>query len=285
MEKNYYEILGIDRNANSTQIRKAYRAMQLKYHPDKNNKDNETYYTDIVTTLNNAYETLSDEKLRAEYDSKTFGTNNPKNINLDVPDGMDEIITFFMNKFSPMMQKLNKPPPIILSISLDLEDVLNNILQPFEIERWIYDESTKEKIKEKATIYVKIPMGVDHEEIIIEKDKGNVLSENNKGDVKIIVNIKPNPLFKRDGLNLIYHHTVTLKESLCGFSFELNHLNGKKYNISTQSGCMVKPNYCQTYNDMGITRDNITGKLIITFDIIYPDKLTDEQIQQLNIIL
>jgi molecular chaperone DnaJ len=65
MKKDYYEVLGVDRNASSDDIKKAYRKLALKYHPDKNH---DTKATEIFREINEAYSVLSDPDKRSQYD-------------------------------------------------------------------------------------------------------------------------------------------------------------------------------------------------------------------------
>jgi len=66
--KTYYEIFGIDEHASFDEIKKAYRKLVFKYHPDKNKGG--TRYTEILKTLNHIYETLSDPVKRKLYDDE-----------------------------------------------------------------------------------------------------------------------------------------------------------------------------------------------------------------------
>merc|ERR1711982_100894 len=66
-EKNYYKILGVSRNANKKEIKKAYRELALKWHGDKNKDDPETAETKFQD-ISEAYELLSDEELKGKYD-------------------------------------------------------------------------------------------------------------------------------------------------------------------------------------------------------------------------
>lgn len=70
--KNYYEILGISKSASADEIKKAYRNLAFKYHPDRNSGDKAA--EEKFKEINEAYDVLSDEKKRADYDS--FGTSN-----------------------------------------------------------------------------------------------------------------------------------------------------------------------------------------------------------------
>ena len=72
--KNYYEILGISKSASADEIKKAYRNLAFKYHPDRNSGDK--IAEEKFKEINEAYDVLSDEKKRADYDS--FGTSNSR---------------------------------------------------------------------------------------------------------------------------------------------------------------------------------------------------------------
>ena len=70
-KRDYYEVLGVSRNASLDEIKKAYRKLAIEFHPDKNNgsKRIENKFKNITE----AYNTLSNERERALYDSITFG--------------------------------------------------------------------------------------------------------------------------------------------------------------------------------------------------------------------
>jgi DnaJ family protein A protein 2 len=106
-----------------------------------------------------------------------------------------------------------------------------------------------------------------------------------KGDIKIFVKVVNETLFKRAGLDLIFEKKITLKESLCGFSFEINFINGKNYTLNNNKGNIIPPDYRKIYPNMGLSRGDHKGKLIIHFQIEFPETLTEEQIGKLNEIL
>ena len=66
MAENYYDVLGVDKNASAEEIKKAYRAKAFKYHPDRNAGDKEA--EDMFKKIGEAYSVLSDEKKKADYD-------------------------------------------------------------------------------------------------------------------------------------------------------------------------------------------------------------------------
>ena len=75
------------------------------------------------------------------------------------------------------------------------------------------------KEMEKEKLYVKINKGVDTGEIIMIKDKGNIINERLKGDIKLFIKVENKTAMKREGLNLKLKKEITLKQSLTGFKF------------------------------------------------------------------
>jgi DnaJ-class molecular chaperone len=306
-KETYYSVLGVNENASHDEIKKAYRSLSLKYHPDKNNNNENV---DKFHKISEAYEILGDETKRQEYnmslkspfgdnDNFHFGNidelfntifrqngfqmgrnhNDPFSQNINTPN-----IRIFNTGFpSGNFQTMHKAVPIIQNIKLTMEHVLNGTQIPIEIERWIIENNNK--VFEKETLYVNIPKGVDDNEIIILQNKGNVIDEHNKGDVKLFVKIENTTEFIRNGIDLLYNKSISLKESLCGFSFELKYINGKTYTINNTSGNIIQPGYKKVIPEMGLTRELVKGHLIIHFHIIFPEKLEQDKIELLKNIL
>jgi DnaJ-class molecular chaperone len=322
MSENYYNILGVNEKSTKEEIKKAYRSLQMKYHPDKNpgNKDS----MNLTQKINEAYEVLGDEQKRDEYDmtrnNPFMKMNNPfangmgangMGANGMGANGMDsqmeDIISMFFGgggmpfggmpgmppgakihifQGGPPMnfqQAMNKPIPIMKSVQINMEQVFNGGSIPMEIERWILENGTK--VFEKETIYIDIPQGIDDNEMIILRDRGNIISDQCKGDIKVNILVQNNTYFKRSGLDLILDKTISLKDALCGFTFEINYLNGKNYTLNNSKGSIVQPEYKKLYTGMGLKRGEHKGNMIINFHIEFPEKLTEEQIDKLSKIL
>jgi DnaJ-class molecular chaperone len=326
MSENFYEILGVNENASKDEIKKAYRVLQLKHHPDRNKNDPES--VSKSQKISEAWETLGNDEKRKEYDfmrKSPFGkmnmaSNMNMHMNMGVP--LDEIFSTFFggNPFQPQDGKfegakihvfhngvpmnggvsfnggmpfssgipfnfaqLQKPTPIIKTVTISLEQVMTGCTLPVDIERWINENGNK--ISEHETLYINIPKGADDNELIILRDKGNVVNETVKGDVKIFIKVANETDFKRNGLDLIFEKHISLKDALCGFSFQLEHVNGKVYTINNSSGSIVIPEYQKIMPNMGLERETHIGNLIIHFHIDFPEKLNEEQIKQLKNIL
>ena len=132
-------------------------------------------------------------------------------------------------------------------------------------------------------MYIDIPQGIDDGEILIIREKGNIV-DNVKGDVKIFIKIDNDTEFKRSGLDLFYEKTILLKDALCGFSFLLEHLDGKTYTITNTStvGHVICQNYNKIIPNMGLMRDGHLGNLIISFNIKFPEQLSESVLEELR---
>jgi len=166
------------------------------------------------------------------------------------------------------------------TISVPIDKILTGTTIPIDIERWIIEGGNK--VFEHETIYVPVPKGIDEGELIILKEKGNVVNDQSKGDIKINVKIENNTLFQRSGLDLILQKTISIKEAICGFSFELKYITGKTYTINNNAGNIIPNGYRKIIPNMGFSRDEHVGNLIIVFDVKFPEKLPDNVLEELK---
>lgn len=324
MAESFYKILGVSEQATQEEIKRAYRQLSLKSHPDKNPNDSEA--SGRFQKISEAYEILGDVEKRQEYDMVSKnpfarmggmpGGMHPggmshggmgMHVNMDdilqnlfgfggpgmMPPGMGGFppgmmppganIHVFRNGVPININNVQKPQPIIKTISINIEQVMTGANIPVEIERWILENGNK--VFERETIYVTIPKGIDDNEIIMLRDKGNILNEQNKGDIKLFIKVENTTDFKRNGLDLIFQRNISLKEALCGFHFDLKHINGKSYTINNNPGSIVTPAYFKNIPNMGLTRDGHIGNLIITFEVVFPETLNLDTISKLKEIL
>jgi len=183
-----------------------------------------------------------------------------------------------------IFQQMNKPPPIMKNIQITLEQSFNGDSIEIQIEKQAINNGIP--ISEIEPLIITIPKGIDDGEVVILRDQGHMGHHGQRGDIKIIFKVSNDTIFKRQGLDLIYQKKITLKESLCGFSFEIKHLNGKMLSMNnTTNNSIIKPYYKKVVNNMGILKENQTGNLIIEFLVDFPDSLTREQIDVLSSIL
>jgi DnaJ-class molecular chaperone len=343
---NFYEVLGVSNDASESAIKKAYRSLSLKYHPDRNHDDNAK---SKFQAINEAYETLSDQGRRNQYDMELQGGQgfpggfpgqgfpggfpgqgfpggfpgqgfpgpggpfthmNSMNEFSDINNifnmmfgggmpgqgfhgqgfggGMPEIHVFHnggpgINIRTQTFHSTQTPDAITKNIKITIEQSYNGCSVPIDINRYVINNNSKKE--ENESMHINIPPGVNDNEVVTLHGRGNVINGNH-GEVRIQIQITNNTDFVRQGLDLHITKKISLKDSLCGFSLEINHLNGKKMNINnTNNPTVVKPNYKKVVPALGMKRENEVGNLIIEFLVEFPEKFTAEQIEQLSAIL
>tara|TARA_Y100000741_G_scaffold362874_1_gene349705 strand:- start:368 stop:1327 length:960 start_codon:yes stop_codon:yes gene_type:complete len=318
---DYYKVLGVKEDSDQNEIKKAYRKLSLKYHPDKATGDAEKF-----KEINEAFQHLGDTEKRSQYDfmkkNKRMGGNGMPP-GMQFPGGLNEVFNMFFNEGNinegmpfmggptvfpfPGMQQgqvfvngrpinprnlhrmgsfsktFQKPTPIIKHIDISLEQAYIGLKYPLNIERWIKINDVRKIEKEK--VYVDIPQGVDDNEMIILKEQGNELGGVMKGDIKVFIRIKNDTNFVREGLHLRYKNKISLKDALTGFKHDIKHLNGKTYTINNENSLVVQPNSSTVIENMGMKRGEHIGNLIIQFEVEFPRKLTDEQKEKIKEIL
>jgi DnaJ-class molecular chaperone len=312
MSDNFYNVLELDESAGIDEIKKSYRRLSMMYHPDKNKNNPDA--TAKFQKISEAYETLGDAEKKNGYDAMR---NNPfvKMMNGNGPPGQNPMEDLFANLFGGIpfghMQSfgpgqvpspfagnvrifhngvavnpqgfskgIQKPTPIIKTLAIPIDKILTGTTIPVDIERWIIEDGNK--VFENETVYVTVPKGIDEGEIIVLRDKGNVVREDCKGDIKLFIKVENDTEFKRSGLDIILEKTISVKEALCGFTFELKYITGKIYTINNSSGNIIYNGYKKTIPNMGFSRDQHIGNLIIIFNVKFPEKLTEETMDQLK---
>lgn len=320
-KKDFYEVLGVAPNATEPDIKKAYRSLSLKFHPDRNKEDGAT---EKFQDISDAYETLSDSQKRKQYDfQKQFGGMDdnmsfpgqgfsfpggfpfpggirvhhgnmgggdpieeifeqffsggfPGNVHMSTGNRGPPNIRVFHNGRDVFMNKKQKPQVVKKTINISLEAVFHGTQIEYEIDRGT-------NMKEKSKIH--IPKGIKHGEKLLLSEKG-VIENNMKGDLEITILIDEHPKFIRKENDLIYKAQITLKEALCGFVLEINHINGKTIRMSNNNQVIV-PGYKRVINSLGMEIHNSDekGNLIVEFEISFPTKIDEELRKQLSEIM
>jgi len=182
---------------------------------------------------------------------------------------------------SPTVRVYQVPETIVKTVSLTLEQCYNGCSIPLEIDRQVPDNDI---IKiERETIHAQIPKGVLQGDTIILNECGHMNEAGMKGDIRIIINVLQHALFKVENLDLTIEKTIPLKAALCGFDFEITHLNGRIFKLANKPGNIIKPGSIKTIPGLGLEKGGESGVLKIKFNIEFPDTLTNEQIQALQV--
>ena len=298
---NYYNILNLSKNANINDIKKAYRQLSIKFHPDKNNtRDSEQF-----NKINEAYSKLLDKySIHDKYNNETHNNEvkigelvssfananaNANNANANAINATNAInANANASSCSDILKysyfSFNSSEDIIIDLNVTFNEAYNGCTKPIVINRKIIVNNVIGH--EKETLYIPIPKGIDANEIIALPNKGNVIIINgiiSYSNIKILICLIKNELFERNGLDIIFIKTITLKEALLGFSFNLTHINNKNFKITCSE--IINFNYEKLIPNMGFIRDTFVGNLIIKFNITFPLTISQESKKLLEKLL
>lgn len=286
MSKNPYKVLGLDPKASKDDIRKAYRKLAHKYHPDVNpgDKKAENRFKEISA----ANDILSDAKKRKNYDE--FGEDSLKN-------GFDSARARQYKQWQQQGQRSpfgGSPGAGFGGAGFDLGDILSGFggmgRQPGGFgqrqgPRKGPDFTTKVTVgfKDSVTgssvalslsngkkLTIKIPSGIEHDSTMRLKGQGQPGHHGGPpGDLMVHVSVKHHPFLTRDGLNLILPVPVTLEEAYTGATITIPTFEGSvKLTIppGTQPGSKLR------LKSKGIKKGNNKGDLLVEIKVKLPPK-------------
>ena len=331
--------MGVDKNASPQEIRKAYRKLVIKLHPDKGG-DPEKF-----KEMQNAYEVLSDPKKREIYDK--YGEEGLKEGGGADFDPFDFFGGFggFGSRSRENVKRKCKAKLVELKITL--EDSYNGGRKEVEYDRRIIcpkckgsgssnpnakttcskcngsgvrlvvqrhgpmimqtqttcDECNgegkiiKDKCKEckgQMVKTIKRKIGVDLEKGVPDGHRykmaceGDEYPEVETGDLIIEIFLQKHKDFIRKGADLLYKCEISLLEALTGVTLAITHLDGRRILIKSSPGEIIQPQTLKTVEELGMPFFNSPfrfGHLYIDFQIVFPDKLSDEQSNKITEIL
>jgi curved DNA-binding protein len=221
--KDYYKILGIDKNASQDEVKKAFRRLAHEHHPDKKGGSDARF-----KEASEAYSVLGDEKKRAQYDQfgSMGGMGGGAGFNPNDFGGFD---------FSGFQGGFNGQ-----NVEYDLGDIFSTFFGGSRMRkgksiRVDVDLSFKESIfgaeKEvraggNSKITIKIPPGVDSGTTLRVAGRGVPLEGGQPGDLHVQIYVIPDPRFKKQGMNIVTDAKIPLSLSLLGGEIKIPTLEG-----------------------------------------------------------
>lgn len=282
LEKDYYAELGVDKDASSKEIKKAFRKLAREFHPDNNPDDAaaETKFKEI----NEAYDTLSDDETRKEYDHARemgyfVGGPSGGQQYVRVEDlfgsggggGMDDLLGGFQDLFSGggrrQAPRPQKGQDVSGSISLSFHEALAGPTREFNVG--------------DRTVKVKIPKGVsDGTKVRVRGKGGPGANGGPSGDLYVSVRVGEHPLFARVGSkDLAIDVPLTYTEAALGAVVTVPTLDGTskiKVPAGTQGGSKMK------ISGKGVETAKGTGNLIVNLTIAVPTDISEDEREALE---
>ncbi|MEP7318067.1 MAG: DnaJ C-terminal domain-containing protein, partial [Panacibacter sp.] len=275
----YYKALGVEKNASADDIKKAYRKLARKLHPDLNPNDKEAHKK--FQQVNEANEVLSDPEKRKKYDQygkdwqhaeqfeqQRAQRSSQQDHEQQFYGGADSDFSGFFESMFGSSGRSNQTKfrgqDYNAELKLTLTDVMNTHPQTFTVNG--------------KSIRITIPAGVENGQVIRLKGYGAPGVNNGPaGDLYITFSIAPHPVFKRSGNDLFTTTTIDLYTALLGGEIMFDTLSGKvklKVHPETQNGTKIK------LKGKGLPvykKEGESGDLYVTCEIKLPTQLTEKQ--------
>ncbi len=270
-KRDYYEVLGVSKDASKDEVKKAYRKLARKYHPDVNKEDGAA---DKFKEAKEAYEVLSDDQKRAQYDQ--FGHNGPQSQGFGGFGGAQDF-GGFEDIFDMFFGGGRRRDPNAPRKGADLQYrmILN-------FEEAIFGKETDIQIPKEGSsgtrkIHVTIPAGIDHGQQIRVAGQGEAGANGGPaGDLYVVVQVRTHEFYQREGDHIFCEMPVTFTQASLGDEIEVPTVHGKvklKIPAGTQNG--------KTFRLKGKGAPNVRGyghgDQLVKIHVVTPTNLNSRQ--------
>lgn len=284
-KRDYYEVLGVAKNASQDDIKKAFKKAALKYHPDREGGDEKKF-----KEAGEAYEVLSDEKKRTAYDQfgHSAGASNAggpgANPFAGGGFGFDGVQFDFSGAggFGDIFSEIfggmrNRPRDVQVALAIDFDEAVAGTTR--ELNLRVMDRTTGERKGE--TVKVKIPAGIDNGQSIRMAGKGEYGQGGMRGDLYIDIHVREPKGFERRGASLISRVKIDMVDATLGAQIDVKTLEGEvtiKIPAGTQPGKILK----LTGKGMPVPGTHRHGDHLVEVMVEIPRKLSHKQKQALE---
>ena len=303
--KDHYKILNIPPDSNITEIKKAYRKLAHKYHPDKNTTQNKKVAENLFLQITEAYKTLLNPLLRREYDelyrkhqkksqanssqikSKTSDkkTTKVKKKSKDSSSFQDIVKNVFIDNMeeetitqthqteTKVTKKFERGRHLKYQLNLNYEDICDGCEKTITFIR-------KRKSKdESAKLKIKVPPGITKGKQLRLKKEGDE-GEKGYGDLLVVVNVLQHQLFRKENLNVHLDLSITYQQAVMGDKVLIPTLRGV-HRLTIPSGTTAGT--VLSLNGEGFqSSNNSMGNLLVNIQIDIPKNLSAASKQKLK---
>jgi len=253
---DYYNILGVDRNADANTIKKAYRKLASKHHPDKGGNESE------FKKIQEAYETLSDQDKRHQYDylghQPDWQRHTPSGF--DSPHfNFEEVFTNIRGNYG---QRHARNPDGITEVNISL-------MQAFKGTEVVIDVGYAREV-------VNIEPGTQHGSRIRLRGKGpSRIREAAPGDLIVMINVTTPPGVAVEGENVYQRLSIDAIDAMTGTETYITHFTNNKLSVKIPAGVQTGSKLRLSGQGMPALRKAVRGDLYIILDVYVP-KITDQ---------
>lgn len=279
-KKDYYEVLGVSKNASADEIKKAYRKAAVKHHPDKGG--DEAKFKEI----GEAYEVLKDPQKKQRYDQFghagvsgnagggpagfDFGGFGSQNVNFDFGNGasfggfdMGDIFDMFMG--GGFSNRRARGTDYQTSVTIDFEEAIFGVTKTVGLHNG-------------AKVKVKIPAGIDDGMQIRLNGKGGEAQTKGgtKGDLYVTINVRPHKQFTREGNLILSTETISMVDAALGMELEIDTVDGPM-TIKIPAGTQSETAFKLSGHGVPLIRTDGRGPHIVTIRVETPRNLSKRQ--------
>jgi curved DNA-binding protein len=272
---DYYSTLGLKRGASPDEIKKAYRSMAMKHHPDRGGDEKK------FKEISAAYDTLSDPQKKQMVDqgmdpnAQQGGGFNQGPFEFHFGAGnFEDVFNQFGFGFGGRRPARNK------SFNVNVVITLEEVLTGKEISAEVGIAG-----RDKKFVNISIPPGIENSQSIRYQGMGDhSIKEAPPGDLIVNVQVARHARFQREGDNLVYNHTISVWDALLGGTIRLETLEKRTIDVGIPPG--TQPNTVLSCRTEGLpnVRSRQRGNLLINISVEIPKNLSQDQIAAIKSI-
>lgn len=260
---DYYSILGVSKDATQDDVKKAYRKLAMKHHPDRGGDAAE------LQKINEAYSVLGDADKRSQYDNpqSRFDTSFMNGA------GMHDFEDIFAQAFGRRQARQRRNRDITIVVSLDLEDVLTGkqLTSRYRLHSGRTNEAN-----------IDIPAGVDHGVGIRYQSLGDdSISHLPAGDLIVKVKIKKHPVWEKQNKDLYTTMTLDVFDCMLGTSLQIDTIEGKKLQLNIPKGTQTNTVFSIPNHGLPDMRSGTKGNAYIKIATVIPNIKNDTVLRKI----
>lgn len=295
--KDYYDILGVDEDADPSEIKKAYRKLARKHHPDRNPDDEKA--EERFKKIQEAYSVLSDEEKRREYDQRRRfggfqgggngfggGRHGRRGVRFEQGNfedafgrgGLGDVFESFFGGAGgaqgrrrqrrqqgprdPFQQRQARGQDIETTLRLSFDEALHG-------------GRKQVRLPTGETIRLNVPKGVQNGHKVRLRGRGQAGPTGERGDLYVTFKVAEHPRFRRKGDDVYLTEELNVFEALLGTTRQIPTPYGQRIKLTVPAG--TQPGEKLRVKGQGVRTDEGQGDLYVEVDVSIPQDLSDEQ--------